>query len=75
MGIRIATRTTGDRHATDGGLSLVIHTLVLRLGGSFVPLFVFIEVREMIPYLRLRMPLVSRSRVREGIRYRNHVRR
>ena len=74
VGIRIVTRTTGDRRATGEGLSLIAHALVQRLGGSVVPLFVFIDVREMIPYRRLRMPLVSRSRVRKGIRRRDHVR-
>ena len=33
-------------------------------GARTTPLFVFIDVREMMPYRRLRRPLVSRSRVR-----------
>ena len=73
VGIRIVTHTTDDRHTTGAGLSFVIHTHTPRLGGSLVLLFVFIDVREMIPYHRLRMPLVSWRRVREGIRFRNHV--
>ena len=73
VGIRIVTRTTGDRRAAGGGLSLIVHALVRRLGGSAVPLFVFIDVREMIPYHRLRMPLVSWSRIRKGIRCRKHM--
>jgi hypothetical protein len=44
VGIRIVTRTTGDRHATNEGLSFVVHILVQKLGGSFAPLFVVIDV-------------------------------
>ena len=74
VGIRIVTRTTGDRRATGEGLSLIAHALVQRPGGSVVlPLFIFVDVREMIPYYRLRMPLISRSRIRKGIRCRKHV--
>jgi hypothetical protein len=42
--IRIVTRTTGDRHATNEGLSFIVHILTQKLGSSFVPLFVVIDV-------------------------------
>ena len=46
MGIRIVTRTAGDRHTTNEGLSAIVYVYVLtqKLGGSFVPLFVVIDV-------------------------------
>ena len=73
-GICVTTYTMGDRHVIGTGWSLVIRTHVQRPGGSLVLLLVFIDVRETIPYHRLRMPLVSRSRFREGTRCRKHVR-
>ena len=45
VGIRIVARTTGDRHATNNeGLGFIVHILTQKLGGSFVPLFVVIDV-------------------------------
>jgi len=44
VGIRIVTRTAGDRHTTNEGLSFIVHILTQKLGSSFVPLFVVIDV-------------------------------
>jgi len=73
-GIRVTTYIMGNRHAIGTGWSLIIRTHVQKPGGSVVlPLFIFVDVREMIPHHRLRMPLVSRSRIRKGIRCRKHM--
>jgi hypothetical protein len=44
VGIRIVTRTAGDQHTTNEGLSVIVYILTQKLGGSFVPLFVVIDV-------------------------------
>ena len=74
-GIRVTSRIMGNRHAIGTGWSLIIRTHVQKPGDSVVlSLFIFVDVRKVIPHHRLRMPLVSRSRIREGIRCRKHVR-
>ena len=53
----IITHIMGDRGVIGRWVSLVIYAHVQRLGGNLVLLFVFIDVREMIPYHYLRVPL------------------
>ena len=57
LGNCIIARTMDDRGVIGTGLSTVIYAHVQGLGGSLVLLlFVFVDVREMVPYHCLRVP-------------------
>ena len=73
--VRVVTRTPGDRRVTDERSGLVVHICVRRPGDMFVLLFIFVDVREVVPYRCLRMSLAGRSSVRKSIRRRDHMRR